>query len=264
MVSIITVCYNSATELKETLDSVLTQTYSDIEYVVVDGGSKDNTVSLLEEYAQKFEVKGCSFRWISERDKGTYDAMNKGAAMANGEWIIYMNAGDSFYQDTALEEFFSKPISDDVDVCYGETYKIMPFGTIITKTEEEKVSNPIMPFIHQSVFVRTKIQREFGFNMQFRILADHDLFYRLRQAGKKFESRQTVISRYNACEGLSASNPLRLNIEKKRIYQYDQKWYWPFVLLKCYFRYGWIIPYQKLAPKWFQAWRMKSKMPRLS
>lgn len=258
-VSVITVCYNCCEELRKTVDSVLSQTFKYYEYLIIDGASTDGTVSLLEDLSSK----ETSIRWYSEPDKGTYDAMNKGAQKANGDWIIYMNAGDTFYSATALEEFFSTPIADEVAVCYGNTLEIMDYGEVITTREDKIGVNPVMPFIHQSVFVRAEIQRQHPFSQQFRILADYDLFYRLRKENTKFEYRNVVVSRYNARYGISASNPLRLWIEHYRVHELDKKWYWPFVVLKCYVRYGWINPYKRIAPRWFQSWRMKKKMPNL-
>lgn len=104
-VSIITVCFNASKDLKITLDSVLSQTYTDHEYLVIDGGSQDSTIELLKEYEPHFKKAGIPFRYISEHDKGTYDAMNKGADLAHGEWINYMNAGDSFYSNDSLNLF---------------------------------------------------------------------------------------------------------------------------------------------------------------
>ena len=83
-ISVITVCFNSKDDLRKTLDSVLSQTYVDMEYLVVDGGSRDGSVDLLRAYESKFKTKGISFRFVSEKDKGTYDAMNNGAMMAKG------------------------------------------------------------------------------------------------------------------------------------------------------------------------------------
>lgn len=107
-VTVITVCYNAANDLKITLDSVLKQTYTNFEYLIIDGGSKDQTLSLLRQYEPLFKKENKIFRFISEKDNGTYDAMNKGALLAKGEWINYMNAGDSFYTESCLQEFFNR------------------------------------------------------------------------------------------------------------------------------------------------------------
>ena len=98
-VTVVTVARNACDALRKTMASVMSQTYADLEYIIVDGASSDGTLELLE------HAKG--IRWISEPDKGIYDAMNKGVAMSTGQWIIFMNAGDTFASDDALEKVFS-------------------------------------------------------------------------------------------------------------------------------------------------------------
>ena len=186
--TVITVCFNAAKDLKKTLDSVLTQTFIDFEYLVIDGGSKDNTLDLLETYKLLFAKAGKIFRYVSEADKGTYDAMNKGASLANGEWINYMNAGDSFYANSTLQDFFSSSWPESTGVLYGDTFQIFDFGSGIAREDDYKKDNTIMPFCHQSCFVKTKLMQQFLFDMSYRIIADHDLFYpviyRLGMGGK--------------------------------------------------------------------------------
>ena len=94
LVSIITVCYNSAQTIHKAIESVLNQTYSNIEYTIVDGLSKDNTMEIAESYADAFREKGYTFRIVSEKDNGIYDAMNKGIRMASGELIGMINSDD--------------------------------------------------------------------------------------------------------------------------------------------------------------------------
>lgn len=96
VISIITVTYNSGNTLATTIQSVLSQTYSDIEYIIVDGLSKDNTVSIIKEYESKF---GDRLKWISEEDSGLYDAMNKGIRMATGHVVGILNSDDFFYSE---------------------------------------------------------------------------------------------------------------------------------------------------------------------
>lgn len=113
-ISVITVCYNSITTLHDTLESILRQTYPDVESIVVDGASKDGTVELIEKYSHQFSGR---MKWISEPDKGIYDAMNKGIGMATGDVIGFLNA-DDYYQDgnvlEAIAEAFSRHGTDAV------------------------------------------------------------------------------------------------------------------------------------------------------
>lgn len=99
-ISVITVCYNSIATLQDTLESILRQTYPDMESIVVDGASKDGTVELIEKYSHQFSGR---MKWLSEPDKGIYDAMNKGISMATGDIIGFLNA-DDYYQDGGVLE----------------------------------------------------------------------------------------------------------------------------------------------------------------
>ena len=102
LISIITVCFNSSKTIRQTIESVLNQTYTNIEYILVDGKSTDNTVAIIEEYAPQFTAKGIVYRWVSEPDAGIYDAMNKGIKLATGEWIGIINS-DDWYELDACE-----------------------------------------------------------------------------------------------------------------------------------------------------------------
>ncbi len=112
VVSIITITYNAEKFLEKTIQSVLAQTYPHIEYIIIDGGSKDSTLSIIKRYESRLS------KWISEPDKGIYDAMNKGLACATGEYVWFMNAGDEIFVPETIEKLMSLPAAD---VYYGET-----------------------------------------------------------------------------------------------------------------------------------------------
>ena len=114
-VSIITVCYNSSMTIRRTFDSVLNQTYADIEYIVVDGASTDGTIEIIKEYEPLFEGRMC---WISEKDNGIYDAMNKGISMAEGELIGIINS-DDYYEPDAVECMVNAMTNDKYQILYG-------------------------------------------------------------------------------------------------------------------------------------------------
>ncbi|MEM6725896.1 MAG: glycosyltransferase family 2 protein, partial [Bacteroidota bacterium] len=112
-ISVITVVYNGKDLLEGTIKSVINQTYPHIEYVMVDGNSKDGTQEIIQQYADRID------QWISEPDKGLYDAMNKGLRMATGDFVLFMNAGDEFRNPDVLEKVFAKA-TEKTDVLYGE------------------------------------------------------------------------------------------------------------------------------------------------
>jgi len=124
-ISIITITFNSAETLRDTFESVMRQGYTDFEHVVVDGASKDETVSLIEEYAQRYAEKGLCMRWVSERDKGIYDAMNKGIRMATGDVVGTLNSDDFYTSEDALqkvaETFTAHP---EIDAMYGDVHYV--------------------------------------------------------------------------------------------------------------------------------------------
>lgn len=121
-ISIITVTYNSAATLRDTFDSILRQTYKNIEYLVVDGGSKDDTIAITKEYEPRFEGR---MRWVSEKDNGLYDAINKGISMATGDIIGLLNSDDFFTRfdvlSTIANEFEQHP---DIDAVYGDVHYV--------------------------------------------------------------------------------------------------------------------------------------------
>ena len=116
-ISIITATYNSAKTVKDTLESALRQSYNDFEYLIIDGASKDDTMTIVKEYEPRFEGR---LRYISEPDKGLYDAMNKAIVHSTGDWIIILNSGDVFYSRQSLSLAMKSSI-DKVDVIYGDS-----------------------------------------------------------------------------------------------------------------------------------------------
>ncbi|TFD93178.1 glycosyltransferase [Dysgonomonas capnocytophagoides] len=115
LISVVTVTYNAETVLEETILSVVNQTYSNIEYIIIDGGSTDRTLDIVKDYQDKVT------HWISEPDKGIYDAMNKATRIASGDWLIFMNAGDVFFEKNILEKCILKMTNFDA-LYYGDVY----------------------------------------------------------------------------------------------------------------------------------------------
>lgn len=124
-ISIITVCYNAECEIEDTILSVLEQTFTDYEYIIVDGGSKDDTMKIVTKY------KDGITHIISEPDQGIYDAMNKGVKLASGEWLNMMNAGDKYVDENVLENVFKNHVPDSIQVLYSDYYAYKSNGQIV-------------------------------------------------------------------------------------------------------------------------------------
>ena len=115
LVSVVTVVFNGEKYLEETIQSVINQTYDNVEYIIIDGGSTDGTLDIIKKYEDRIDY------WVSERDRGIYDAMNKGIDLASGEWINFMNAGDGLDSYSILNEIFSNKINLKIGLIYGNT-----------------------------------------------------------------------------------------------------------------------------------------------
>jgi glycosyltransferase involved in cell wall biosynthesis len=176
-ISIITVCYNSASTIRDTFDSILNQSYSDIEFIVVDGGSADSTVSIIKEYEPRFNGK---MRWISERDNGMYDAMNKGILMSTGEIIGILNS-DDFYASEEVLFLVDKTITTkNVDSCYGnllyrknnKPYRYWRSG------KQESFKFGWMP-PHPAFFIKKVVYEKYGlFRLDCGVNGDYELMLR--------------------------------------------------------------------------------------
>ena len=205
LISIITVSYNSSSTIEETILSIINQTYSNIEYIIIDGGSTDGTIDIIKKYNDKITY------WISEPDKGIYDAMNKGIKKAKGEWINFMNCGDSFYSETTIKDVFNIA-NEDSDIIYGNTNLLYEFGNFI-RTASLPTAENYMPFYHQSSFSRKEIMQERLFDIKYKICADKNFFYSIFHCGNSFEYVNLIIANYEAENGLSSINKIKFKQE---------------------------------------------------
>jgi len=215
MVSIITVAYNAAGCISKTIASVCAQAYTDYEYLFVDGASRDNTVEIIESYRQDFEKKGIRYRVISEKDKGIYDAMNKGVAHAEGQWVLMMNAGDCFAHGNVLADIFEESL-ETADVLYGDVILQDACCYKLSRAQALESITKGMPFCHQCVFVRQTVAAEYRFDLQYRLAADYDQLLRCYRDGKRFLYIPGPVSVYDV-SGVSERNFLAAQKEQERV-----------------------------------------------
>lgn len=199
-ISVVTVVYNGGSVIEETIKSVINQTYSNMEYLVIDGGSTDGTIDIIKKYQDKITY------WISEPDKGIYDAMNKAINLACGSWINFMNAGDYFYSDTVLCDIFGNNADyTEYATIYGDAeYRLSDFSYIRPGYDCDR--DHFMPFSHQAAFARADVAKKNKFNLKYRIAADTEFFLRLNRENYKLKHISVIVCSYDASEGLSMHN----------------------------------------------------------
>ena len=183
MISVITVCYNSEKTIRETFDSVLAQSVSDFEYIVVDGLSTDHTMEIVHEYEQAFRNKGVRFLYRSEKDHGIFDAMNKGIAMASGDIIGIINSDDILHDPRAFEKIINRFKEDNCDAVYSD----------LMMMDSETMSRPNRVFIagkksyklgwyppHPTLYVKRELYEKYGnYNTDYKVAADYDFMLRI-------------------------------------------------------------------------------------
>ena len=220
-ISIITVAYNSASTITDTFDSVLSQTYKDIEYIVVDGASKDSTVDLIRAYEPRFEGR---MKWVSEPDKGLYDAMNKGIDMATGDVVGILNSDDLFSSVDVVEKI-SQELSTNpsIDCIYGDVHFVNPNDLLKViryysskKFRPEKFRFGFMP-AHPSCYIKKKCFEKYGlYKMGYKIAADYELLIRFLYKNKintKYVSLDIVKMRVGGVSTESLKSRYILNKE---------------------------------------------------
>jgi glycosyltransferase involved in cell wall biosynthesis len=198
VISVITIVYNGEVFLERTIQSILNQTYAQIQYIIIDGNSKDNTVEIIKKYSDKI------FFWQSESDKGLYDAMNKGIKVATGDYLLFMNAGDELFDKYTLENVIKS--SDTLpDIYYGETLMVdeafKPLG-IRSETTPHKLPKQLkwqdmaygMVVCHQSIIVKRAIASAFDTNHPY--CADIDWIIKALKKSSTVVNVGFIVSKY--------------------------------------------------------------------
>lgn len=200
-ITVITVVLNGEAYIESTILSVINQTYRNLQYIVIDGGSTDRTVDIIKKYEDKIDY------WSSEKDNGIYDAMNKGLSMASGRWVNFMNSGDVFYRPDTIENIFGRGkqtammVYGGVEISYTDLIRIQWPGPLKNLWQG-------MQFCHQSVFIDIEYHRSHPFNCSNKIAADLEFFYKAHKKKATFFNCGRVISRVKA-GGLSDSNRIK-------------------------------------------------------
>lgn len=237
-ISLITTTYNSAATLQHTFDSVLAQSYKDIEYWVIDGGSKDGTVDLIREYESKFCGK---MRWISEKDNGLYDAMNKGILHATGDIVGILNSDDFFTSDTVLQSVV-EGFSDDIDAVYGDIHFVRPGN--LDKCVRYYSSRNFRPWAlrfgympaHPSFYARRELFEKYGgYSLDYKLAADYEMMVRLFRKAKiryKYLPVDMVTMRTGGVSTRSIKNRLQLTVEDAKACR-ENGMYSNFLMCSC-------------------------------
>jgi glycosyltransferase involved in cell wall biosynthesis len=190
-VSVITITFNSENTLRETIESVLSQDYKDLEYIIVDGGSTDGTIDIIRNYEDKIS------KWISEPDQGISDAFNKGIAMSSGELIGIINSDDMYLHD-AISSIVAT-IDENTDVIHGN---MIMFGENRPETlHKQKV--PLTHFYkgmavhHPATFIRARAYKKYGFyNLKYKSSMDRELLLRMYHKGAIFQYIDLCVAKY--------------------------------------------------------------------
>lgn len=233
LVSIITVCYNSENTVRKAIESVLNQTYPHIEYTIVDGLSKDNTVAVAREYEEQFRQKGYTYRIVSEKDKGIYDAMNKGIRMAGGELVGMINS-DDWYEPIAVETAVKAYEETNFDIFYADINLIREDGSVLVKHSKLDRIPSSRHWNHPTTFITKKAYEEQGLYRNETVYDDLDLVLRMRRAGKKFCIKNIVLANFKT-GGVSNEKSVKKCLQRcnARYRAYRNNGYSPLYIFEC-------------------------------
>jgi glycosyltransferase involved in cell wall biosynthesis len=218
-ISLITVSYNSSSTIRDTLDSVLAQTYPIIEYIIVDGGSTDGTIDIIKEYAPRFKVP---MHWISERDEGLYDAMNKGIKMASGEVIALVNSDDILINENVIRHIADEfKRNRNIDAIYADLAYVDRFDSkkIVRNwiTGNQKSFSKGWHPAHPTFYARKICYDKYGyFNLGYKYSADFELMLRFIEKYNiqlLYIPKKMVHMRIGGLGNRTLSNRIKANIE---------------------------------------------------
>ncbi len=213
LITVITVVFNGAKTLEETIQSVINQTYPNVEYIIIDGGSTDGTLDIIKKYEDHIDY------WVSEKDKGIYDAMNKGVVVSTGMWVGILGS-DDFLELDALENFYLHFCLDtDCDVIYGNSKVLQENKILYIRNSSHNIDDITKYFIffHPDSLAKIKVYKGIGmYDTSFKLAADYEFFLRAYFEGYKFSKINKVVLNYRI--GGFSSNYKRAFNEKIKIF----------------------------------------------
>lgn len=233
VITIVTVVYNGEKEIEKTINSIVSQTFFDkVEYIIIDGSSKDKTLEIIKGYKNKIDIL------VSEPDNGIYDAMNKAINFANGEWINFMNAGDTFASNDVLEKILKNDV-ENYDFIYGEHIWKDGNKEVLVPTRPLDLMWQRISFCHQSLFSRTTLMKEKPFNLSYKIVCDYENYFSRYMSGKKFLKLSFPIAVF-AAGGFSDINFFKRTLERYSVVKrykngLEMKIFYVKIILKHYF-----------------------------
>ena len=239
-ISVITVCYNSAATISDCIESVLQQTYLDIEYIIVDGKSSDDTPTIIQSFEEKFNGR---LNWVHEKDLGLYDAMNKGIKMATGDVVGVLNSDDFFTSNTVLESVANAFKQNNVDAIYGDIHYVNPHN--LNQCVRYYSSAIFKPFMlrfglqpaHPSFYCKREFFEQYGgYRLDLKIAADFELFTRFflrKKLRAHYLKLDFVTMRTGGLSTASIKSRHILNMEDVKACKLNNVWTtYPLVCLK--------------------------------
>jgi glycosyltransferase involved in cell wall biosynthesis len=215
LVSIITVVFNGQETIERCIQSVINQSYKNIEFVIVDGDSTDGTVSILEKFSQSLDY------FISQPDEGIYDAMNKGLALLSGDFVLILNS-DDWYEKTAVEELVTQAVHSNADVVHADAYKVNGSGHVYGRLNgwlHDGLYTHRMPIRHETMLVKKSIYQKFGhYDQSYRIIADYEFLIRLHLGGCSFSHIPRALL-FFSMSGVSNTEKAQVMLERKRLFK---------------------------------------------
>ena len=197
-ITVVTICLNEEKNIRRTIESIVNQVDCNFEYVVCDGESKDNTLNILSLYADRFKERNILYRISSQKDGGIYKAMNRGVSLAEGQFTIFINAGDCLYSNTVIKDLISFiDANPNADVIYGNCAFVERGFEQIRCAQIDGIAKDMTVF-HPAVLVRTALMKDRGFDTDLSLAADYELILYLKRQNYNFVKWDNTVSRFFA------------------------------------------------------------------